>query len=307
MKRIIAPISCAAFAALCCLALPLAKAGDGKGTIEAVPTPETGSWHFSSDLQLDYSYAGGGRTDGKSVSAQDAHAQYVLTSQYKEGAPLRFGFDWQHFSFGSTAGTQIPNTLHSEAIIAGVDLEVFNSIFIRIEAQPGFYSASSDFSGRSFNVPVIVGGSYVYSKDLQLILGVSIDPARDIPVLPGGGIRWQVSDHWLLDAVLPKPRLEYEYSKQVTLYGGADVLDNSFRTDHRFGTATGNKDLNSAWLDYTEVRVGTGATVKVNDKVNLDLEVGYTVYRDFDYHRAGVDLHSNEGGVYGGVSLSAKF
>ncbi len=293
---------------LCALASLPAHAGDGKTSTEpAVTTPKASPWQFSSDLSLDYSYAGGGRTEGKSISAQNGNAEYVLTSRYNEGAPIRLGGQWQEYWFGGTSGTQVPNTLHSEAVIAGVDLEVFDAIFIRIEAQPGFYSASSNFSGKSFNVPVIVGGSYLYNKDVQLVLGVSIDPVRNYPVLPGGGIRWQINEHWLLNAVLPKPRLEYEFSKQFTVYGGANFQETSFRTDHQFGTATGSSKLNSAWLDYTEVRVGTGATLKVNDKINVDLEAGYVVYRDFDYHRAGIDLHSNEGGVYGGISIGAKF
>jgi len=41
----------------------------------------------------------------------------------------------------------------------------------------------------------------------QLILGLSIDVERNYPVIPAAGVRWKIGPQWLLDAVLPTPRL----------------------------------------------------------------------------------------------------
>ncbi len=294
-------------AVLCSAVCATAVAGDAKSAPPLEPTPAASSWVFSHDVTFDTAVIGGGRTDGANLFEQSNDFQYVLTSQYKDGPPLRLGVEWVRDSFSRTAGTRVPNTLQSISVIAGVDLEVFNSVFIRLEAQPGFYSASSNLRGNTIDVPVTVGGSYVYSKDVQLVLGVEIDPQRKYPVLPGGGIRWQINDKWLLDAVLPKPRLEYQLTHEVSVYGGANLVENSYRTDSQFGNRVGNSRLNGAWLDYEEVRVGGGATVKLSEKVDLSFEIGYLAYREFQFHRADFEVHETTGGIYGGMSLGAKF
>src|SRR5438876_11860753 len=67
-----------------------------------------------------------------------------------------------------------------------------------------------------FNMPFEIGGTYIYNPDLQFIVGVSIDVERKYPVIPGGGIRWKFQPKWVLNAVMPTPRLEYECYKNLT-------------------------------------------------------------------------------------------
>ncbi|HEY2343159.1 MAG TPA: hypothetical protein VGH90_09035, partial [Chthoniobacteraceae bacterium] len=189
-----------------CAARALAHAGPSTPTADLPASPEPSPWTFSQELTLQEAYVGPSRTGGANISEQSSGAQYVLTSRYKDGPPIRLGFEWERFSFSSTAGAPIPNTLQSEAIVVGVDMAFGSSILARIEADPGFYSASGRITGSSFDIPIIIGGSYLWSKDVQLALGISIDPQREYPVLPGGGIRWQINDRWLLDGILPKPR-----------------------------------------------------------------------------------------------------
>lgn len=273
----------------------------------AVETPAPSNWSFSAEATAGYSYVTGGRTDGKRVDEQSSEGEFVLTSQYNQGAPIRLGLSWGRFSFSATDGTRLPNTLQSVAIVAGVDAQVGESIFLRLEAQPGWYSGSSRILGDSFNVPIVFGGSYLVSKDLQLMLGIEIDPQRNPMVLPGGGIRWQVSDALLLNLVLPKPRVEYKLNSDLTVFVGGDLFETSYRVDGDMGNRVGMKKLNSAWLDYFEVRVGAGATYKANEQLDLDFELGYMAYRAADYDRPDVLVHSDSGGLYGGVTLRAKF
>jgi hypothetical protein len=129
--------ACLLALSLLCGSVPL-QAGETDAKITA---PKESPWTVSSELTLDYGYVGPSKTGGKDISEQSSSAEYVMTLRYKDGAPLRLGFEWNRFSFSDTGDTAIPNTLQSEAIVAGVDFEVFNSIFVRIEAQPGFYDA----------------------------------------------------------------------------------------------------------------------------------------------------------------------
>jgi hypothetical protein len=278
----------------------------GEAPVET-PAAPPGKWTFSTEATAGYSFATGGRTDGKHVNEQRSHADFVLTSQYNEGVPIRFGVSWDRFSFSSTAGTRLPKTLQAVNLIAGFDGQIGESIFFRVEAQPGWYSGSSRVLGDAFNVPIVIGASYLVSKDLQIALGVSIDPQRQTTVLPGGGIRWQINDKWLANFMLPKPRLEYKVSDDLTFFVGGDLYETTFRVDDEFGRRTHGHKLDGAWLDYFEARVGAGANVKATEVLDIDFELGYLVYREADFQRRDVTVHSESGGLYGGVSLRAKF
>ena len=106
--------------------------------------------------------------------------------------------------------------------------EIFDSLLFRIEAQPGFYGTSFDnLDGDSFNVPFVIGGTYIYSPDLQFVFGVGVNLQGRFPVIPGGGVRWKFSPNWVLDATLPTPRLEYEASRNLKLFVGADLKGGS--------------------------------------------------------------------------------
>ena len=77
-------------------------------------------------------------------------------------------------------------------------------------------------------MPFVIGGTYIFSPNLQLILGVSVDVERKYPVIPAAGLRWKLGPQWLLDAVLPTPRLQYEVSRDVSLYAGATITRRLF-------------------------------------------------------------------------------
>ncbi len=118
--------------------------------------------------------------------------------------------------------------------------------------------------GDSFNIPFILGGTYIYSPEVQFVFGVGVNFQSRFPVLPGGGIRWKFAPDWTLNADFPTPRLEFEASRNLTLFAGADIKATTFRTDDRFGDTHGDTSLNSAWLSYQEVRTGVGAEWKIN-------------------------------------------
>ena len=76
--------------------------------------------------------------------------------------------------------------------------------------SPDFTAPRFDhLDGDSFNIPFVLGGTYIYSPEVQLVFGVGVNLQGRFPVLPGGGVRWKFSPNWVLNAVLPTPRLEY--------------------------------------------------------------------------------------------------
>jgi hypothetical protein len=242
----------------------------------------------------------------KDYDESDVILQLVLTPRVKLGV-LRLGVQWERFSFGLPPHAPLPNTLQSGALVLGLDTQLSDSILFRFEAQPGFYG-TTDFTSDNFSVPFLAGGTYIYSPNLQFIVGVSVDVERKYPVLPTAGIRWKFARQWVANAVLPAPRIEYELNKSVTLYAGGLFKETNFRVPQDFGnTHGGNTSLNGAVLTYSEVRTGIGADWKLTSVLTASGEVGYQPYRSFDYYRANIRYHEDGSAPYGTFSVHGSF
>ena len=155
-------------------------------------------------------------------------------------------------------------------------------------AYNGRAGANDRIARSDFNVPFLLGGTYIYNPNLQFVLGISVDFEREYPVIPGGGIRWRMGPQWVLNAVAPTPRIEFELTKELTFYAGGNIKGSTFRVEDDFGSRVGQPRLNGAVLSYMEVRTGVGLEIKVAPGIKLSFEGGYLPYRNFDYHRAGV-------------------
>jgi hypothetical protein len=248
------------------------------------------------------------RSGNKVVSDYDEHdtlLRFLLTPRIKFGV-LRVGVMWERFSFGFPDHTPIPNTLQSGAVVIGLDTQLSNSILLRVEAQPGFYG-TTDFAARNFSIPFIVGGTYLYSPTLQFVAGVSVDIERKYPVLPAAGIRWKMAQQWVLNAILPDPRLEFEATRNLMLYAGGNFKETNFRVGQVFGNQKGISRLNGTVLTYSEVRAGVGAEWKLASFANVSAEVGYQPYRSFDYYRADIRFHEEGSAPYGMLSVHGSF
>jgi hypothetical protein len=148
------------------------------------------SW--SGEYTADETYVGEAavRRSTRTISDFDEHddiLRFVLTPRVQIGV-LRLGLEWEHFSFGLPSGAPLPNTLQELSAVIGLDMQLSDSILLRVEAQPGFYG-TNNFSADQINVPFVAGGTYIYNPNLQLILGVSVDWEREYPFIPAAGIR----------------------------------------------------------------------------------------------------------------------
>ena len=288
-------------------------AGEGKDFSKSSEAVIEEPYIFSAEFTIEQAYIGGSdvQRGGRLVSDFDeyySNVSFVYTPRIKFGI-LRLGAQWERFSFGfPNGGQQLPNTLQSVNSIVGLDTKFSDSLLFRIEAQPGFYGTSfDDLDGDAFNVPFILGGTYIYSPDVQFVFGVGVNVQSRFPVIPGGGVRWRFAPKWTLNATLPTPRLEYALNRNLTLFGGGDLKGGTFRTGDHFGDNNGDTGLNNAWLSYEEVRVGGGAEWKINSNFSLTVEGGYVPYRQFDYHRTEVRYHNESGAPYGAIMLHGAF
>jgi uncharacterized protein DUF6268 len=267
---------------------------------------------FSFEFHAEETFAGDGDVQRGSLSVRnfqesDSRVHFILTPRTKIGI-LRLGVQTERYSFSYSSTGPLPTDLHSTALVIGLDTEFSDSFLIRLEADPGFYGTDFDDFGRdTFNVPVILGGTYIFSSNFQIVLGVGVDAFRKYPVLPGGGIRWKFAPQWTLNAVVPTPRLEYEPNSYMLFYAGADIRATSYRVEKNFGTLRGNPALNHAAITFEEVRVGAGLDWKLTSAIKLSVEGGVIPFRNFDFHRTQVRYHQDGGAPYGMVALHAAF
>jgi hypothetical protein len=277
---------------------------------EAVEEP--GLFGFSGEYLAEETYVGSGdvhRRNGQSVNnfdENDSILRFVFTPRVSFGI-LRLGLEWERFGFSVSNTDHIPDTLQSVGLVIGLDTQISDSILLRVEAQPGAYNTGVESMSDDFNMPFVAGGTYIYNPNLQFIAGVSVDIERKHPVLPAAGVRWKVSRQWVIDAVLPKPQIEFEWNKDVTLSVGANIIETNFRVDDSFGDARGNPRLDHAVLSYSEVRTGAGLDWKISPVLTLTTEAGYQPYRSFDFYRAHIRFNEDGGAPYGMISLHGAF
>jgi len=315
-------------AALGCLTLPgvlRATPQDALAPVEA-PPPEN-NIPVSQEFTAESGFTGGATTKQGNdslgeVSNINTHFNYVVSPQIKDGFLLRFGVDSERNSFGLFPNAPLPNTLQSVNAIIGADMVLSDKIIMRAELHPGIYSDFVNVTGSDFDMPVQIGGTYLWSKDFQIILGVQIDLKSNLPIIGLPGFRWQFADKWVLSAIPPKPQLQYQLSSSLTLYTGAEILggtyhlNDNFGSDHGHGPGTTNSQLNGNIVDFTEFRVGAGVTWNFTPNLTLDASAGYMPYRDFDIHpdQIGFDTHStsfhnslSNGAPYGEIGISGSF
>lgn len=236
----------------------------------------------------------------------DSLLRFILTPRTKIGV-LRIGAEWERFEFGFPKNTPLPGTLQSIGLVLGLDTQFSDSILVRIEGQPGAYNTGFGHVSDDFNMPFIAGGTYIYNADLQLVVGVSVDIERKYPVIPAAGFRWKAARQWVVNAVLPAPRIEFEWNKDLTLYAGATVKETNFRVDDDFGDRHGKPQLNHAVLTYSEVRAGPGVEWKITPILSLTAEAGYQPYRTFDFYRTDTRFHQDSSAPFGMVTLHGAF
>jgi hypothetical protein len=261
---------------------------------------------FSFEFEIEGTYVGDGDIERgergdmviRDFDEAQARVRFLLTPMTKIGI-LRLGVQTERYAFSFGSNAPIPDDLHSTNLIIGLDTKFSDSFLIRFEMQPGFYGVDWDDFGRdTFNVPFILGGTYIFSSGVQVVFGVGVDAWRSNVVLPGGGVRWKFAPQWTLNAVVPTPRLEYEPNSNLVFFAGADIRSTSYRVEKNFGTLRGNTALNHASITYNELRVGGGLDWKLSTAIKLSVEGGFIPYRNFDFHRTQVRYHQDGGAPY---------
>lgn len=285
---------------------------DGKGRFGEAPPAvnEESVSDVSFETKAQYSVTSGSRTRSGRVraghlSSQSGAFEAVMSTHLDEDILFRAGAGWERHSFGIGGHAPLPEQLQSANLILGADVDISTEWMMRMEIQPGVYSDWLNVGSDDLNCPLIIGFSWLPDKDLQWFFGVSFDIRRDIPVMPGIGLRWKFADRWTLMALPPNPRIEFDLNEHLTFFGGADLHYGTYHVNDVRGLVR-SVDLDDSIVDYTEIRGGVGLKWKVARSVDLQLQGGSMLYREFDFHGHDITFRGKPS-LYGEFGIVASF
>ena len=282
---------------------------DKNPVVECPPDPLT-LVHVSSDYVFESDIKRGGGKQDAWHNGIDIQQRIPLEDRFTSWPNVecgkwyfRFGADYERFDFDTERETRLPNTLQSVAGVIALEYVVKGDTGILIETRPGVYF-EHDINTGTFDFPTNVGAAIpVFGGDrFYLILGASFSLLRSYPVIPIVGVLWHINDQWDLKGYLPEPRLIYKASEQLELWVGGELTGGGFKTDRR---DVRPDKLSGAVVTYSDVRVGAGLTYKMKP-FTVDLGAGYSLEREFDYHRAG-ERFRTEPAPYAKLALKAEF
>lgn len=301
---------------LCCGLLGRGVAGEmtaeeAGGVLDDTPFEAS---NISYEIEIGASHVFGGSTefsgDSAEVSEWAFDLQQVAIFPMGSAAYFRAGLGWDSYWFLGAEGLPVPPSLQELNLVIGADVSLSDHWLMRVEVMPGVYSDFVDVGWEDFNAPMNLGFTYLVNERLQWAFGFQVNFMSDWPVVGGAGVRWQVSDYWTLNLMVPRPRIEYQAADGVTLFAGCEFRGGSFRVAEDYGEGLGREELNGALIDYREYRTGAGVSWLAHQggglELSVDLQGGVAFGREFDFHRTSVDLDSDPA-PYASIGAKAKF
>ena len=227
----------------------------------------------------------------KRVTAGDevySEFRYLRRVPIKGNWFFQAGVEYERFDFGGGNAGPLPGGLQDINLPIGIVYMVQNHTGFLAQIRPGFWFEHRIDTG-AFDIPIEIGGVYPLQKDkLFLAYGVGTSILREWPVLPTLGLVWIIDDHWKLFGVAPEPKLVYTCNDRFSVWLGGELFLEAFSTDrNNFALTTQRGHTTSGSVcEYSEYRVGLGATYSPVKYWDINFAAGYSFDRSFDFWRA---------------------
>src|SRR5437588_4988893 len=278
-------------------------------TYEAQPSPTPADENHRDlfDYELDYTgnssffddHGKFGNGDSLYNDFSYAH-RFLITGKWY----FRAGVEYERFDFGGT-DNGLPDHLQTVHALLAVEYVVHDHAGAGIEIDPGPYF-QNDIRGDTIDIPWKVFVTFPLKKDkIFAVIGVGGAINQSPVVAPGGGIIWLFSDHLRLEGVVPKPALVYYPNDDWEFRIAGNLFYESYRTDTVF-TPARKLRVTNAIVQYSEDRVGLQATYSHFKPLDITLDVGCTVRRDFDFFRSEASVKTDPA-PYVRLAVEAKF
>jgi len=245
-----------------------------------------------------------GSTELGDVNTLQSRVRYTGTFISGGDVNWSMGVEWERFGFGFENSSIIPSTLGSVSLPLGVTWRINERWSFLGEVSPGIYSDFEDIGGSDFNSPLIAGVSYAVNDNLLVFLQVSVDPRRDVPIVGGPGVRWQINQQWALSLLLPRPRIEFRPADQWLLYAGGELVGGAYQLGKEHGSNRGDARFDDVNMTYREIRAGLGAVWTLGNGLRLEAAGGWMFDRRWVVNDRDL-IWNGEGAPY--VRLQANF
>jgi hypothetical protein len=289
---------------------PAERLGPGRSSLGPDRSYATEDW--SIELGLDYGYVASANLSGAagSMSEQSGEIAVLASRRIDEGLVGIVGGSWQTFAYNFTADNSptfpLPDNLQALALILGVDAELSEDWYMRIQIEPGVYGAWQQLGWNQVNIPGVAAFTNIVDEDFQWFIAVRADVFNFFPVIPIPGFRWQFAKDWLFNGSAPKPTIDWKATEDITVFAGGDILNLNARLPESQTGTVNNKNVDGALVNYFEARVGAGVSWAVTPEISLQFEGGAMVWRTFDLPRLNTSVGSTVA-PYGQVSLRGQF
>ena len=242
------------------------------------------TYTLSSDFRGDEEKLG----DGDSIYSDISYAHRFLI---KGNWFFRAGVEYERYTFADN-GEGLPDHLQSIHGQLAIEYVVHDHAGAGLELDPGFYFQDR-ITRNAFDSPVKLFVSFPLKKDKIFgVIGVGAALYQDPPVAPGGGIIWLFSDQLRLEGVFPKPALVWQPSDDWELRALGELSYESYRTDDVI-TPMHKLQTHNAVVQYNEDRAGVTVSYTGLKPFKITAGGGYTVERDFDFFRHGVQVKAD--------------
>src|SRR2546423_2503217 len=237
-----------------------------------------------------------------------AHRFHITGNWY-----LRAGIEYERFDFGGDNGSNhlspsgsplncsmctvvggnngLPDHLQTIHALLAYEYIFKDHAGAGIEIDPGPYF-QNDITGDSIDVPWKVWVTFPLQKDkIYAVIGAGGSIYSSPIAAPGGGLIWLFSDHFRLEGVFPKPALVWNPNDDWEFRVGANLFFESYRTDDVI-TPARKLRVQNAIVQYSEERVGAMVTYSHFKPLDITLDGGCMIQRDFDFFRVPVSART---------------
>ena len=149
---------------------------------------------------------------------------------------------------------------------------------------PRFYRLDS-LESDDVGIGALFRATYKWKPNLTVAFGLSVEPDRDVPVLPAAGLRWEIRDDLILSLMFPRTGLEYRVAPKLSLLVGLDGNFTVFRAENDLGNKIGQSQFNNGLGTYREFRVSAGVEYRFLHGLSAEVEGGFSFRRELDYTR----------------------
>jgi hypothetical protein len=212
------------------------------------------------------------------ISIVEASSEQSLELKTFKDLPVDLTINTKYIGMDEATDLHFPGYLTT----AGVDIETtvplfdIDKTFLRLGANPSFYSDTWDFSAASFRLPLRTILIYQPNTTLTFLSGLAFYPDFENKFYPIVGFIYKPNDRLTFNITSEDPSITYALNKKTDLFVEASAyLDEEFNTtrDH----------VKNAILEYREISYGGGISHKLNSRVTASFSVGEAINRVIKY------------------------